>query len=206
MTKEYSLPAALSSIRSWRWLRLVIMQIKHETGDKHTAIELVLDPLRRGKVFARGRYRGEREPRMITDWNHLTIEVDRDSEDVYAIWLDARHGSEPAVTKIIILRGEKYFNVLWPQDAAPEQPKPEVTPPPPAHKARKANWQRDRVTPVVNKLYPPDGVVPKEIPIVVIYAKVCSALETAELEAGSKRRPIASPSIETVARAIGRRK
>jgi hypothetical protein len=60
--------------------------------------------------------------------------------------------------------------------------------------------------PLVKKLYPPDGMVPRERPIGVIYDEVCSELKAAELEAGSNRRPIPPPSIETVARAIGRRK
>jgi hypothetical protein len=187
MAKEYPVPAALSTILSWRWLRLVIMQIKHETGDTHTAIKLVLDALRRGKVFARGLYRGEREARPITDWNHLTIEVDRDSEDMYAVrWLDARHGSEPAVTNIIILRGEKNWNAFWPQDAAPEQ---------------KASWQRDRVKTALKKLYPPNGVVSKDFPIVAVHRKVCD-----ELKPDSRARGLGDPSIDTVTRAIGRRK
>ena len=187
MAKEYPVPAALSTILSWRQLRLVIMQINQETGDTHTAIELVLDALRRGKVFARGLYRGEREARLITDWHHLTIEVDRDSEDIYAVrWLDARLGSEPAVTNIIILRGEKSWNAFWPQDAAPKQ---------------KASWQRDRVKTALKKRFPPNGKVSTDFSTAAVHRDVCD-----ELKSDSRAHGLGDPSIDTVARAIGRRK
>ena len=198
MAKECSVAAAVSTIRGLPPLRLVIMQIERETGDTHTAIELVLGALRNSEVFARGLYRGEREARLITDWHCLTIEVDQDSSDKYVVrWLDARHGSEPAVTNVIILRGEKYWKTLWPQE---EPPRAEARPL--AHEpATKANWQRDRVNTALKKLFPPDGEVPEDLPIVAVHRAVC-----AELEPDRKAHGLGDPSIRTVARAMGRKK
>jgi hypothetical protein len=65
----------------------------------------------------------------------------------------------------------------------------------------KRKWQANRLTPVLKKLYPPDGEVSQEVPLAAVYKRVCD-----ELDRDSKENKIAIPSIDTVARTIGRRK
>lgn len=64
---------------------------------------------------------------------------------------------------------------------------------------KKVGSQKGRVLSVLKKLYPPDGKVPDDIPTEVVRGQVAG-----ELSDDSKKREIATPSWDTVSRALGR--
>jgi len=70
----------------------------------------------------------------------------------------------------------------------------------PKSKPRKAR-QADRVMQALRKLYPPDGVVPAEIPTATVCGKVAD-----ELAAESQHLGLPDPSWATIKRALGRTK
>ena len=63
----------------------------------------------------------------------------------------------------------------------------------------KASPQQKRVRGALLKLYPPNGVVPVQVPIKAVWQKVVE-----ELKDEGKKHSLAAPSWETVARVLGR--
>jgi hypothetical protein len=194
-----STPCDPSPVQIWA-LRIVLIRTEqqaHLAGGTHSSIDLLLDALRRGEVRARGP-----DMRWITptEWNDLTIEMKPNAilglHTPFVRRLDARRADPPAMTQVGLDAGQvrAWLARLRPTLSAPK--------PPPAvvRKKAKRKWQGDRFEPVLKKLYPPDGEVPEHIPTAIVHKQISDELKT---ESNIRLRTL--PSIDTLARKLGRK-
>ena len=71
----------------------------------------------------------------------------------------------------------------------------------PAQPTKKRKHQADRIDTVLRKIYPPDGIVPEDVPTMAVHRQLGM-----ELEAENRRLGLVTPSYDTVARRLGRQK